>query len=193
MRILAPVTDYVRASLLTTQGDLVKHNGSVAARFPMAGAMRVLRVNPGGTDLEYVYPGRFLFESEFSAKNVSTITLNAAWTTIVNIDLGTLQENGRYSVIGHIKPFKVGTGSKSNISVGKESGTAVVSFLHDSLNPEFNQFSKDSHWWTVSFNFIMKVITTGTLVLRIAGTVDADTATVAIGEGQLYVHRMKIA
>jgi len=53
MRIFAIITDYLRASLLTTKGDLVKHDGVSAKRFPRGSPKRLLRVNAAGDDLEY--------------------------------------------------------------------------------------------------------------------------------------------
>ena len=56
MRIITTVIDYIKASLLTTRGDLLKHDGVSIKRFPIGAAKSILRVNWGGDDLGYIGP-----------------------------------------------------------------------------------------------------------------------------------------
>lgn len=51
--IIAPVTDYPPASLLTNQGDLYKRGAAVVERFPCGTADRPLKVNNYGNNLIY--------------------------------------------------------------------------------------------------------------------------------------------
>ena len=60
MKIFAVVTDYIKASLLTTKGDIIKHDGVSAKKFPFGCQYGVLRVNAAQDDLEYIHPAEML-------------------------------------------------------------------------------------------------------------------------------------
>lgn len=53
MNVVNPISDYVSDSILTTRGDLLKRGAAVLARFGIGTANQLLKVNAGGTDLEY--------------------------------------------------------------------------------------------------------------------------------------------
>ncbi len=54
MRLTQPyISDPLRESLLTAQGDLIKRGAALVERFGIGSANDVLRVNSGGTDLTY--------------------------------------------------------------------------------------------------------------------------------------------
>lgn len=189
--VIAPVTDYVSDSILTTRGDLLKRGVTDAERFGIGSALQALRVNAGGTDLEYVNPGIHLFDTELSAANGALVTLGAGFTTIISLSLGSVVVNDRYSVQGHVVSLKDATAANVNTFVGREEGIARIEFLHNNAAPNFNQYVNASKFWVVNFNFTMKVITGGDLVLRIAGSSAVGAATIAIGSGSLYIHSLR--
>lgn len=53
MKIMQVVTDYIKASLLTTKGDIIKHNGVSPKKLGIGTASQLLRVNALADDLEY--------------------------------------------------------------------------------------------------------------------------------------------
>lgn len=54
MKWFGAIADYVRKSLLTTKGDIFKHNGTAVVRFAKGtGQYLILRVNGSNDDIEY--------------------------------------------------------------------------------------------------------------------------------------------
>ena len=53
MKITQTITDYIRQSILTTKGDIVKRGISVPERLAVGSLRQVLMVNPIGDDVEY--------------------------------------------------------------------------------------------------------------------------------------------
>ncbi|GAJ12546.1 unnamed protein product [marine sediment metagenome] len=192
MDITAPVTDYVRASLLTTQGDLVKHDGAAAAVFPVGNSGQMLRVNSGGNDLEYILPGAWLFEGEYSAKNAGNVTITTSNVTILTLDLGSVYINGRYSINAHLLLNKGAVSGFCHFRCLKKSGTGVIECFHDKTRFSLSSYITASMQWGVNLSGIFKVTTEGSLVLHITCSSFGSNGEVIANEGQLYVHRLRI-
>ena len=97
MRIFAPITDYIRNSVLTTKGDIVMRNASTATRLAIGGIGRILHVGPIVDSLEYINPYSAIFSEESTAENEGgTLHIVGGWQTICEIDLGTLALNRRF-------------------------------------------------------------------------------------------------
>jgi len=53
MKFLSNMANFLSKGLLTTKGDLLKHNGVTPVRMPVGNALEGMRVNLAGDDLEY--------------------------------------------------------------------------------------------------------------------------------------------
>lgn len=191
MDIIAPVTDYVRASLLTTQGDLVKHDGADVARFGIGNAGQILRVYGTPSNLVYQNPGLPMFEYEYSAKNTGVITILSSATTVLTLDLTDVYLNGRFGIYVMVIGIKGGTAGYTNIRVMKDSGSATVQFFHDHNQLQTAQYTSIASSGHFTLACMCRITGTGNLVLKLDGWSEGSDFTVNANNGQLYTHRMK--
>lgn len=64
MRIIHIITDYLKSTILTSKGDIIKHDGVSAKKFSVGTAYYVLRANNLGQDIEYKSSGYILQEMD---------------------------------------------------------------------------------------------------------------------------------
>lgn len=187
MDISAPVTDYIRGSILTTKGDLVKHNGVETARFPIGNAGQIIRVNSVPDNIEYANLAWLLFGNIFSGSNAADVTVLSTSTTIVSLDLGSVTSGSRLLCYWGVAMMKGATAGLNVFALEKLSGTADILCLHNQSSLEHN-FNQDASVSRIRFfNGLFKVTNPGTLVLRIRGASAGSDGTVTVGSGQLYI------
>ena len=191
MRIITVVTDYIKASLLTTKGDMVKHDGASAKRMPIGTAGQIIRVNAVPDDLEYQVPGTFMFENEYTERNTTEITILSVITEIVTIDLGNVISGDRLLVHSMANIIK-GAASGNNIyEISKSSGTATIQVGYVGNAVRCSQIVGSGNTWKPFISGIVKITGSGTLVLRSAGRSDTANSTVAANAGDIYVTFLK--
>lgn len=191
MDIIAPVTDYAPASLLTTLGDLYKRGATGVERFPVGAANEVLKMNAAGNDLEYGTPVVNLFTNEYQGHNTGNITILSGSTLLVSLDLGTVSIGDRIMMNATLKATKGVTAGLTNFLILKNTGTAVVQAL--STDTKFQ-----STWWQVASQYsqfhiagIFRVSTAGTLVMRSMASSPGSNSLCSIGEAALYFNALK--
>jgi len=189
--IIAPVTDYAPASLLTTLGDLYKRGATGVERFPVGAANKVLKVNAAGNDLEYGTPVNNLFEHEYHGHNTGNVTILAGSTLLVSLDLGTLSLNDRILINAQLKATKGGTAGLTNFLILKNTGTAVIESLNMATKFQETWWQVASQYSEVNVSGIFRVTTAGTLVLRSMASSTGSTSVCTIGEAALYANCYK--
>ena len=190
--VIAPVTDYVSDSLLTTRGDFYKRGVTDVERFPMGAANRIIRVNSAGNDLAYVHPGDDMFENEYHMANAGVITYNTVYADAVLLDMGSVYLDERYFIYAFIYVLKDATPSTIYNRLKKSSGVAVVEMLPNLFDRITYMQAVASKYYMTLWTGVLIVTTAGTLVLKIDGKVDAGQGTIGINNAEIYVHRVKV-
>ena len=213
MEIIAPVTDYVRESLLTTQGDLVKHGVAVNERMgvgltnqllktnaagndleygPVFGtANQLLKVNADGNNLEYAKLVAVLFEHEYSTYNDSQIIITASITPLVSIDIGNVLAGDRILYNAYLRGSKGVTAGITDFSILKISGTAQVVFIATRTSISDLRWHTATNTESFIISGIIRVTTGGTATLRTHGISNGSNLDCNTGEAQLYLNVMK--
>ena len=191
MRIITVVTDYIKASLLTTKGDMVKHDGASAKRMPIGTAGQIIRVNAVPDDLEYQVPGTFMFENEQAGPNPTVITLLAVLTDIIIMNIGDVIEGDRIYVQAMANIIKGVTGGNTIFEISKHSGTATIEVGYIGNAVRTTLYHGVSQTWKPFINGIMKVTGSGNLVIRTAGTSAGSNSTIAANASDIYSIMLK--
>lgn len=189
--IIAPVTDYLPDSILTTRGDLLKRDATDSARFGIGSANQLLKVNAVGNDLEYGAPVAGLFSNEYTGYNAALVTITAAAVTLASIDLGTVAIGDRLQINANLDCTKGGTAGNNIFLCRKLSGTASIQAMRARADIQ-------KEWWQVASQYnrtllsgIFRVIFAGTLVIYTAGQSAGSNSSVNAGNTELYVNAMK--
>ncbi len=190
--IIAPVTDYVSDSILTTRGDLLKRGPADTERFPKGAGGQIIRVGADGVDLQYERAGQFLFEDEHSVSNTGVITLTGSFSTIVTIDLGNVYINGRYGIYVMVNGNKGALAGNTHVRIAKDSGSADIQMYHDFTTLVSALYIDAITMGYFRMSGLIKITGAGTLVLKLEGWSTGSTTEISINAGQIYAHRMRI-
>ena len=190
MEIIAPVTDYIRSSILTSRGDLVKHDGTAPKRLPIGPSGKILRVIPAGDDIDYVYPGAFLFDDEDSGNNTTVVTVPDVDTVIMQLEVGNILINGRYYFLSAVSLTKGATEGITKLWMEQIAGTGELETAHNTyaLHHHFYHPANTLMFQTISG--IWRVILSGTLTMALRGRSIGSDCSVQVGSGELYYNRM---
>lgn len=192
MDVTAPVTDYVRGSLLTTKGDILKRGAAINARLGIGSAGQIVRVNAVPDDLEYQHPGQFLFDNELSAENAGQVTVAGGWIDIVTLDLGTVVNGDRFLVGAGYDAPKTTAGTMLR-RISKDSGTSTIEFLHSRNALNDAQYGQNAVGTMCNLSGVLKVTGSGTLVIHFAGMCSAGSVVIPAANGQIYATQLKNA
>lgn len=213
MKIISIITDYIKGSLLTTKGDIIKHDGVSAKKLGIGAAGQMLAVDNLGVDLEYqgaggvpsqflrfgvgaagVHwedPGTFQYENVFSAKNIAEKTLLVSGILILELDLGNVLSGDQFNIEGQILCVNDANAGDITIVLQKHAGTATFTFLHDKTGIFHKYYVVASKEVTFNLGTVLNITGSGTLILEIKGYKNPNNATVSINECQLYINQTK--
>lgn len=183
MEVTAPVTDYIRASLLAVKGDIAKRGAAVVEKLAVGTAGQVLAVNSAADDLEYATPD--IKAHEDVNHNVGQLTPGGAYVTIFTIDMGTLTAGDILLMNYIIRGRKGGTGGQTVLQWFKSSGTGTVKFGENRDYSEMQQELAANEWFSDVMTAIGHVTVGGTLVLgtRCSSGGSAFTIEASMGQG----------
>ena len=186
-----PVTDVIKASVLTTRGDIVVRATGAPDRLGIGAISEILRVNAAGTDLEYVNQGQNLKDSELSASNPGIINVAAGVpTTLLTLDLGTVTDGDRFNIFGNIQSGNGINPSEFHVHLEKDSGTSTIIFNHNAAalmgSGALNVWNHLTCWTGAGK---LRVTGSGTLVIRIRLISVNTNCAFAIDNVQLYAEK----
>jgi len=126
---------------------------------------------------------------EASSEGSGTITSSV--TQLTTVDVGTVTSGDRIWASAWVSGTKGAVDGYTNIFIDKLSGTATVSFHHNTVN--FADQRGIGALLAEYFNpkGVIKVTGSGTLVLRLAGTSSGSDTVVSAGNAELYVFFLK--
>lgn len=190
MRLISTVTDYIKGSLLTTKGDIVKRGATANTRLPLGAANQVLAVNVAGNDLEYKYPGNPTFNTRYQGNNAGLVTILTGSTLIATVDLGTPALYDLFLIHCNVIAGKGATAGNIGLSLQKNSGTGSISFAYGHSNMRHIHWAAINVDNSITITVLGSITIAGTLVLKIEGFSIGSDATVQIGSGQIDVLRL---
>lgn len=123
--------------------------------------------------------------AEVSAKNAAVVTVTPSAGQILTLDCGTVAVGDRLFISAYLEMTKGATAGRSTLSIGKTSGTAVVSSYNDRAGVYDSWYQPASATYVKNASGILNVTTAGTLVLLLSCLSDGSDSTVAIGAGQM--------
>lgn len=125
MDVTAPVTDYIRGSLLTTKGDIIKRGAALNARLGIAYPYDTLQVNAAMDDLAYAHPLEFM-NAKKAIANGGAITGLDTWTFCCSSIEKIIIETAIYMVTVNVYGVKGGVAGYTGIRINKKAGTASI-------------------------------------------------------------------
>ena len=191
MRIIAPVTDYIRGSILTSQGDLVKHDGITPKRLPVGDPGNILFVSPSGMDIEYGTYVEKIYEHEYYGHNTAEITITSTSTLLVWLTLGSVDAGDRLIVNVSCKATKGLTEGLTHFMCLKESGTAEIRCLSIDVKFQMGLWQIASQPGQFQMSGIFRVDTAGTLSMQSMANSEGSNSVCAIGDAAMYINARK--
>ena len=192
MDIIAPVTDYMSGSVLTTRGDVLQRGVTVAERLALGSVGDALVVNGAGTDVEWDNPNIAMLTNRLTVRNTGMLTLDAS-ELLLTLDLGTLTLNSIY-----LAEFLVTLGNSANdcyteMRLQKTSGTGVVNFLYDLTTHKSRYYVEANKTSSHVISTTFKVVTAGTYIINVTGSSNPDFKSISIGYAQMSITPLYIA
>lgn len=187
MEIIAPVTDYIRGSLLVAQGDLVKYGFTKIDRFPIGNAGQIMRVDFLEGDIYWQDPGYHMFESEDVSSNEYLVTIYDEPISILSLEIGSVTKYERYFISFHtyFQKDAVNAG-QVRISLRKFAGDAEF-LIYANLTELFSYTNLlANQYGTCHGIIILQITNTGFLSVELSGLCDIGSAVVDIANAQLY-------
>ena len=189
--VIAPVTDYLSDSILTTRGDLLKRGVVDTERLPRGSTRQSLVINSTGADPVWECPVNSIFYREYSAYNTSIITISIGTHELLSLNLYNVSIGDRLLVNAMLKAGKTGAAGLMHFQCLKASGTAVIQSFHSNTSLHLTGWQTANQYIRWMMSGIFKVTTAGTLVLRTVATSEGSDANCLISEAELYVNAMK--
>lgn len=127
-----------------------------------------------------------------SGSNTGGATVISSATSIATFDIDDVPKGGLIAVTVNAKITKGGTAGDTSIRVVKDSGTGAATFLHDATDGGDDQPSQPAAGlWRPHFRTVFEKTTAGTLTMRIEGTSSGSSGTIADGDFQYFVERLR--
>ncbi len=188
--IIAPVTDYISDSILTTRGDLLKRGLSTIGRFPVGFPRQILRVRTTGTDLEYYSLVYAIYSNLYSVSNTSIITISDTVVEVLLLDLGSVVSGDILYFNLSVMGLKGGVAGRTTLSLTKDTGTGLLECFHDLTYHDLRMFPLINEYERWNMSGFFRVVTSGTMRLKLVSVSSGSDTTVAIGDAQLCVYHM---
>lgn len=190
MDVIAPVTDYVQGSILTTQGDLVIRGASEAERLAIGSAGQMLRVNSGASSYDLENAGAFLKEDEYSAERSGNLTITTAYQEVCSINLGTVLTGQRFLVCAFAHSGKDATAGLIEYELRETSGGATIAFCHDRTSLGACAYLAGNQYQKATIVGVLKITAGGTCNLRLSVKASVGGGTSYSGHSQLFATRI---
>jgi len=139
-----------------------------------------------GTMTSGTVPLARMRRTEASTRNSSVVIVTSENTTIVTLDLGTVNAGDRILIVARASFAKGTTGGNTALQVEKESGSASIQFFDNYLDDNISIYQNANTTERRRISTIAKVNVGGPCVLRLLGVSIGSDSTVATDLGQIY-------
>jgi hypothetical protein len=136
--IQPPITDIIRGTLLTTQGDLIKRGAAVNERFGIGLSRQICRTNIAANDLEYVYEGSNLKDNilNFIGPAATIDRVGAGTDNIINTGNIAVKNGDIYLITSQTMIERNGVDVIGYLELAE---TSALNVLFNNVKPEVRE------------------------------------------------------
>ena len=185
MEVIAPVTDYIKGSILTTLGDIIKHDGVSAKRMPVIAPACILRTTLDQIpDLEYRSIGQVVLNPSGGVVTTEVKTILLAYQSILTLNIGTVYIDDEYIIQAIFIGEKI-TNGDIVFRFCKDSGTGSMAFHLGSSEFKATITMIDGQFDRYVITQKGIITTAGTIILKLEGLCSAGSFVIPVAGATL--------
>ena len=191
MEISAPVTDYIKRSIMTSKGDIIKYDGTKPVRLPIGSLGHVLRVDPFSGILSYINSAKHWYEYKGNNENNSDVTVLITDTTIINITLYDVITNDQFYIGISIGIVKGATAGMTKVRIEKTVGSASIQCFNNANDIRNDFYHPATELMYKNINGLFRILSPGSLSMGVIASSFGSDSTVPAGLCEVYFTHLK--